>query len=41
MGSAAAPRTVREGAQIIIKLATLPHDGPNGGFFNEDGAIGW
>jgi NAD(P)-dependent dehydrogenase (short-subunit alcohol dehydrogenase family) len=41
MGSDAAPRTVSEGARIIIKLATLPNDGPNGGFFNEDGAIDW
>jgi NAD(P)-dependent dehydrogenase (short-subunit alcohol dehydrogenase family) len=41
MGSAAAPRTVQEGARIIIQLATLPNDGPNGGFFNEDGAINW
>jgi NAD(P)-dependent dehydrogenase (short-subunit alcohol dehydrogenase family) len=41
MGSAAAPRTVQEGARIIIKLATLPNDGSNGGFFNEDGSIGW
>ncbi len=41
MGSAAAPRTVEEGARIIIQLATLPNDGPNGGFFDENGAIGW
>jgi NAD(P)-dependent dehydrogenase (short-subunit alcohol dehydrogenase family) len=41
MGSDAAPRTVSEGARIIIKLATLPNDGPNGRFFNEDGAINW
>jgi NAD(P)-dependent dehydrogenase (short-subunit alcohol dehydrogenase family) len=41
MGSDAAPRTVSEGARIIIKLATLPNNGPNGGFFNEDGAIDW
>jgi NAD(P)-dependent dehydrogenase (short-subunit alcohol dehydrogenase family) len=41
MGSAAAPRTVQEGARIIITLATLPQDGANGGFFNEDGAIAW
>ena len=41
MGSAAAPRTVQEGARIIIKLATLPNDGPNGGFFDEAGEIGW
>jgi NAD(P)-dependent dehydrogenase (short-subunit alcohol dehydrogenase family) len=41
MGSEAAPRTVQEGARIIIQLATLPQDGANGGFFNEDGAIAW
>jgi hypothetical protein len=41
MGSAAAPLTVQEGARIVIQLATLPNDGPNGGFFNEAGAIGW
>ena len=41
MGSAAAPRTVQQGAGIIIKLATLNNDGPNGGFFDEAGAIGW
>jgi NAD(P)-dependent dehydrogenase (short-subunit alcohol dehydrogenase family) len=41
MGTAAAPRTVAEGASIIIELATLPSDGPNGGFFNEDGMIAW
>jgi NAD(P)-dependent dehydrogenase (short-subunit alcohol dehydrogenase family) len=41
MGSDAAPRTVQEGARIIIQLATLPNDGSNGGFFNEDGAINW
>jgi NAD(P)-dependent dehydrogenase (short-subunit alcohol dehydrogenase family) len=41
MGSTAAPRTVQEGVRIIIQLATLPNDGPNGGFFNEDGLIAW
>jgi NAD(P)-dependent dehydrogenase (short-subunit alcohol dehydrogenase family) len=41
MGTDAAPRTVAEGARIIIKLATLPQDGANGGFFNEDGVIPW
>jgi NAD(P)-dependent dehydrogenase (short-subunit alcohol dehydrogenase family) len=41
MGTAAAPRTVTEGARIITKLATLSTDGSNGGFFNEDGAISW
>lgn len=41
MGGATAPRTVEDGARIILQLATLPADGPNGGFFNEDGAIAW
>jgi NAD(P)-dependent dehydrogenase (short-subunit alcohol dehydrogenase family) len=41
MGTDAAPRTVEEGARIILKLATIPQDGPNGGFFNEDGSIPW
>jgi NAD(P)-dependent dehydrogenase (short-subunit alcohol dehydrogenase family) len=39
MGTAAAPRTVAEGTKIIVKLATLPIDGPQGGFFNDDGQI--
>ncbi len=41
MGSTAAPRTVQEGVCVIIQLATLSNDGPNGGFFNEDGLIAW
>lgn len=41
LGSDAAPRTVAEGARIIIELATLADDGPTGGFFNEVGRIPW
>jgi NAD(P)-dependent dehydrogenase (short-subunit alcohol dehydrogenase family) len=41
MGTEAAPRTVSEGAKIIVQLATLPDHGPNGGFFDENGAIAW
>jgi hypothetical protein len=41
MGTDAAPRMVEEGTRIIVKLATLPDDGPNGGFFDENGVIGW
>jgi hypothetical protein len=41
MGTYAAPRTVEEGTRIIIKLATLPNDGLNCGFFDEAGEIGW
>lgn len=35
------PRTARQGAQTPIHLATLPDDGPTGGFFNDDGAVPW
>jgi NAD(P)-dependent dehydrogenase (short-subunit alcohol dehydrogenase family) len=34
-------RTVEQGAKIAVELATLPADGPTGGFFNEDGALPW
>ncbi|MDB5055225.1 MAG: Short-chain dehydrogenase/reductase [Bacilli bacterium] len=34
-------RTVEQGASIVVKLATLPNDGPNGGFFDENGVIPW
>ena len=34
-------RTVREGARIIVELATLPADGPTGGFFNDQGPVPW
>ncbi|GMK37076.1 dehydrogenase [Paenibacillus sp. CCS19] len=34
-------RTVEQGASIVVKLATLPDDGPSGGFFDENGAIPW
>jgi NAD(P)-dependent dehydrogenase (short-subunit alcohol dehydrogenase family) len=35
------PRTVEQGAQIVVKLAIIPDDGPSGGFFNDDGALPW
>ncbi|WP_318152591.1 SDR family NAD(P)-dependent oxidoreductase [Paenibacillus terricola] len=34
-------RTVEQGASIVVKLATLPSDGPSGGFFDENGVIPW
>ena len=34
-------RTAEQGAAIGIHLATLPADGPNGGFFNDDGVVAW
>jgi NAD(P)-dependent dehydrogenase (short-subunit alcohol dehydrogenase family) len=40
MGSAAAPRTVEQGATVIVKLALMDNP-PTGKFFNEDGEIPW
>jgi NAD(P)-dependent dehydrogenase (short-subunit alcohol dehydrogenase family) len=41
MGGEDAPRTVEEGADTAIWLATLPDDGPTGGFFRDRKPIGW
>src|SRR5436305_13895232 len=41
MGGDAAPRSVEEGADTIVWLATLPDDGPTGGFFYERKKIDW
>lgn len=41
MGTDAAPRSVEEGADTIVWLATLPDDGPNGGFFRDRKRIAW
>ena len=35
------PRTVEQGARAPVRLATLPADGPTGGFFDEDGPVPW
>jgi len=35
------PRRVEQGAWIAVRLATLPADGPSGGFFDEDGPLPW
>ncbi len=35
MGSPDAPRSIEEGAKGIVWLATLPDDGPHGGFFRD------
>jgi NAD(P)-dependent dehydrogenase (short-subunit alcohol dehydrogenase family) len=34
-------RTPEQGAAIAIRLASLPDDGPTGGFFDEDGVVPW
>jgi NAD(P)-dependent dehydrogenase (short-subunit alcohol dehydrogenase family) len=41
MGGAAAPRTVEQGADTAVWLATLPDGGPTGGFFRDRVAIAW
>jgi NAD(P)-dependent dehydrogenase (short-subunit alcohol dehydrogenase family) len=41
MGGPAAPRSVAEGADTIVWLATLDDRGPNGGFFSDRQPIGW
>jgi NAD(P)-dependent dehydrogenase (short-subunit alcohol dehydrogenase family) len=34
-------RTVEQGAQTPVRLATLPADGPTGGYFNDEGIVPW
>src|SRR5215218_5320250 len=41
MGGAGAPRSVEEGADTAVWLATLPDDGPSGAFFRGRKPIAW
>jgi NAD(P)-dependent dehydrogenase (short-subunit alcohol dehydrogenase family) len=41
MGGRSAPRSVEEGADTAVWLATLPDDGPTGGFFRNREPIPW
>jgi NAD(P)-dependent dehydrogenase (short-subunit alcohol dehydrogenase family) len=41
MGGPSAPRSLEQGADTIVWLATLPDDGPSGGFFNDRRRIEW
>ena len=41
MGGRNARRSVPEGADTIVWLATLPDDGPRGGFFRDRKPIAW
>jgi NAD(P)-dependent dehydrogenase (short-subunit alcohol dehydrogenase family) len=34
-------RTVEEGSRIVVQLASLPNEGPSGGFFNDAGNLPW
>jgi NAD(P)-dependent dehydrogenase (short-subunit alcohol dehydrogenase family) len=41
MGGRGAPRSVEEGADTAVWLATLPDDGPTGGFFKDRQPLEW
>jgi NAD(P)-dependent dehydrogenase (short-subunit alcohol dehydrogenase family) len=41
MGGTSAPRSPEEGADTAIWLATLPDDGPTGGFFRDRKPVPW
>jgi NAD(P)-dependent dehydrogenase (short-subunit alcohol dehydrogenase family) len=41
MGGPEAPGTVEQGADTAVWLATLPSDGPTGGFFSERQPLAW
>jgi NAD(P)-dependent dehydrogenase (short-subunit alcohol dehydrogenase family) len=41
MGGPAAPRSVEEGAASVMWAATLPDDGPTGGFFRDGEPLPW
>jgi NAD(P)-dependent dehydrogenase (short-subunit alcohol dehydrogenase family) len=41
MGGPNATRTVEKGAETAVWLATLPEDGPTGGFFRDMKPIPW
>ncbi|MCI0710134.1 MAG: SDR family oxidoreductase [Chloroflexi bacterium] len=41
MGGRGAPRSVEQGADTAVWLATLPDDGPSGGFFRDRKPLEW
>jgi NAD(P)-dependent dehydrogenase (short-subunit alcohol dehydrogenase family) len=41
MGGPHAPRSVEQGADTIVWLATLPASGPTGGFYSDRQSIAW
>ncbi len=41
MGGANAPRSVEEAAASVVWAATLPDDGPTGGFFRDGRPLAW
>ena len=41
MGGSNANRTVEEGADGVVWAATLPNNGPTGGFFRDRRHVAW
>ena len=41
MGGASSPKSVEDGADTAVWLATLPDDGPSGGYFRDRKPIPW
>ena len=41
MGGPGAPRSIKQGVETIVWLATLPDGGPTGGFFHDRKPIPW
>jgi NAD(P)-dependent dehydrogenase (short-subunit alcohol dehydrogenase family) len=41
MGGPSAPRSADEGADTLVWAATLPADGPTGGFFSDRRPMAW
>jgi hypothetical protein len=41
MGGPSAPRSVRQGVETTVWLATLPDGGPTGAFFRDRRKIAW
>lgn len=41
LGTDAAPMSVQDGAKTAVELATLPDDGPTGGFFHMGESLPW
>ena len=41
MNDFAGTRSPAQGADIVLKMATIPDDGPHGGYFEDDGKLPW
>jgi hypothetical protein len=41
MGGSLAPMSIEEGAKTSVYLATLPEEGPSGGFFHMQDQLPW